>query len=401
MQSLKDLWKRFSVSSVWRAWQRYSTARGGLLAGGVTYFAFFSLFPAIALGFTIFGLVLRDQPGLLADVQQAVEKQLPGFIKTDANPDGLIPLSIPTGTTLSVTALVGVLGLLWAGTGWMSALRDGIRTVFGAPGSPGNFVTAKLRDLLVLATIGLAIVVTALFNAMTTAIAERVAEWVGLGEQAWIVSGVGLLASFLANVLLVAIVLRVLSGVDLPWRAVRNGAIFGGVALTLLQTFGTRLIAGTMDNKLFASIALVVGLLAFINLISRAVLLSAAWAANDVEALLASAQSQVSEGEQHKLSEGPLTREQAAAEWTDRSVGGGVPRGAGGRVAAQREAAGPVAAQRSPADRAAAGLATFDQRGADRASVASGAILGAAGAAVVGAAVRAARGIRGRSANRG
>ena len=400
MQSLKDLWKRFSVSSVWRAWQRYSTARGGLLAGGVTYFAFFSLFPAIALGFTIFGLVLRDQPGLLADVQQAVEKQLPGFIKTDANPDGLIPLSIPTGTTLSVTALVGVLGLLWAGTGWMSALRDGIRTVFGAPGSPGNFVTAKLRDLLVLATIGLAIVVTALFNAMTTAIAERVAEWVGLGEQAWIVSGVGLLASFLANVLLVAIVLRVLSGVDLPWRAVRNGALFGGVALTLLQTFGTRLIAGTMDNKLFASIALVVGLLAFINLISRAVLLSAAWAANDVEALLASAQSQVSEGEQHKLSEGPLTREQAAAEWTDRSVGGGVPRGAGGRVAAQREAAGPVAAQRSSADRAAAGLATFDQRGADRASVASGAVLGAAGAAVVGAAVRAARGIRGRSANR-
>lgn len=401
MQSLKDLWKRFSVSSVWRAWQRYSTARGGLLAGGVTYFAFFSLFPAIALGFTIFGLVLRDQPGLLADVQQAVEKQLPGFIKTDANPDGLIPLSIPTGTTLSVTALVGVLGLLWAGTGWMSALRDGIRTVFGAPGSPGNFVTAKLRDLLVLATIGLAIVVTALFNAMTTAIAERVAEWVGLGEQAWIVSGVGLLASFLANVLLVAIVLRVLSGVDLPWRAVRNGALFGGVALTLLQTFGTRLIAGTMDNKLFASIALVVGLLAFINLISRAVLLSAAWAANDVEAFLATAQSQVSEGEEHKLSEGPLTREQAAAEWTDRSVGGGVPRGAGGRVAAQREAAGPVAAQRSPADRAAAGLATFDQRGADRASVASGAILGAAGAAVVGAAVRAARGIRGRSANRG
>ncbi|WP_053083982.1 YihY/virulence factor BrkB family protein, partial [Nostocoides australiense] len=347
MQSLKDLWKRFSVSSVWRAWQRYSTARGSLMAGGVTYFAFFSLFPAIALGFTIFGLVLRDQPGILADVQEAIEKQLPGFIQSPDNPDGLIPLSIPSGTTLSVTALIGVLGLLWAGLGWMGALRDGIRTIFGAPGSPGNVVTAKLRDLLVLVTIGLAIVVTAVFNAATSAVAEWVSERVGLGSQTWIVTIVGLLASFLANALLVAIVLRVLSGVDLPWRAVRNGALFGGVALTLLQTFGTRLIAGTMDNKLFASIALVVGLLAFINLISRAVLLSAAWAANDVEALLASAQSQVSEGEQHKLSEGPLTREQADAEWTDRSVGGGVPRGAGGRVAAQREAAGPVAAQRS------------------------------------------------------
>ena len=104
MDRLKVLWARFQRSDIWRAWKRYGDARGGLLAGGVTYFAFFSLFPAIALGFTIFGFVLRDQPDLLAEVQSAIEKQLPGFVKTDANPDGLIPLTIPTRTTYSLTA---------------------------------------------------------------------------------------------------------------------------------------------------------------------------------------------------------------------------------------------------------------------------------------------------------
>ncbi len=30
----------------WRAWARYNAVRGNVLAGGVAYFAFFSLFPA-------------------------------------------------------------------------------------------------------------------------------------------------------------------------------------------------------------------------------------------------------------------------------------------------------------------------------------------------------------------
>lgn len=374
VDKLKGLWARIQTTAAWRAWTRYGDARGNLLAGGVTYFAFFSLFPAVALGFTIFGLVLRDQPDLLANVQDAIEKQLPGFVKSEANPDGLIPLTIPSGTTLSITAIVGVLGLLWAGLGWLGALRDGIRAIFGVEGAPGNVVTAKLRDLVVLATLGLGVVLAAMVNAVTSTVAGTVADWLGLGEQTWIVTIAGLLASFLANALLVALMLRVLSGVELPWRGLRNGAVFGGVALTLLQTFGTRLIAGTMGNKLFASIALVVGLLAFLNFIARAMLLSAAWAANDIDALTA-AQADASAGEREKLAEGPPTRGQAAAEWADRR---------------------PSRLPTDPAARAALGLPTLDQRAADRASIASGAVLGAAATAAAGMAVGALRSIRGR-----
>ena len=49
MDAVKKAWSRFQRTEVMRAWRRYSDARGNLLAGGVTYFAFFSIFPAVAL----------------------------------------------------------------------------------------------------------------------------------------------------------------------------------------------------------------------------------------------------------------------------------------------------------------------------------------------------------------
>ncbi len=367
MERLKARWRRFSAGPVWRAWQRYGKANGGLLAGGVTYFAFFSLFPAVALAFTVFGLVLRGHPGLLADVREAIDKQLPGFVQNEDGSGGLIPIAIPSGSTLGLTALVGVLGLLWAGLGWLDALRQGIRAVFGVPGSAGNIALRKLRDLGVLLTLGVGVVLVAMVTTVTNSVATTTASAIGLGDQGWVVTIAGLVAAVVANTALVALMLRVLTGVDLPWPALRNGAVFGGIALTVLQTFGTRLIAGTMSNKLFASIALVVGLLAFLNLIARAMLMSAAWAANDLDAS-ASVLDSVSDGERVKLLEGPQTRVDAGADHPPESL---LPQ--------------------DPQTRAALGLPTLDRRAADRVSVASGAVLGAAGMALAGLAARAGR----------
>ena len=83
--------------------------------------------------------------------------------------------------------------------------------------------------------------------------------------------------------LVVLVMLRLLSGVDVPWRGLVGGAVVGGIGLTLLKVLGTTLIAGTTSNPLFASIAIVVGLLAWLNFMSRVVLLAAAWSANSLE----------------------------------------------------------------------------------------------------------------------
>lgn len=353
METLKAWWARVQETSLWRAWKRYGDSRGNLLAGGVGYFAFFSIFPALALAFAVFGLVLRDQPGLLDDLRGYVDEALPGFVRSEQNPQGIIELKAPSGATLSITGLVGLAGLLIAGLGWLSALRDGIRAIFGVAGAPGNIVLAKLRDLGVLLVIGLGVLVSVVISTVAHAVAGQLAELVGIGSQGWLISTVGVVVQALLNTGVIALLLRVLSGVPLPWPGLRNGALFGGIGLTLLQLFGTRLIASTTGDPLFAGFALVVGLLVFLNLISRVILISAAWAANDLDT---ASGADLSRGQEAKLVEGPEER--------------------------------PLTTLRERTD---AGLPTFGQAAADRTSIAAGAVLGVTGAIALGTL---ARGIR-------
>lgn len=301
MQGAKALWARVQRTRLWRAWKRYGDARGNLLAGGVTYFAFFSIFPAVALAFTVFGLLLQDNEQWLAQIRDYLNDTLPGFID-DGSGNGLIPLSAPSGDTLTITGLIGLAGLLWAGLGWLGALRDGIRTVFGAEGEPGNFVTNKIRDLGVLVLLGLAIVVSAAVTGVAGAATSWLAERIGLGGQGWLLTLAAFVVGAVLDGFVVLVMLRLLSGVDVPRRGLVGGAIVGGVGLTLLKVLGTTLIAGTTSNPLFTSIALVVGLLAWLNFMSRVILLAAAWTANSLEP---AAVADLTEGQRLKLTEGP------------------------------------------------------------------------------------------------
>ncbi len=366
MAGIRQAADRFRESMVWRGWTRYGDARGNLLAGGVTYFSFLSIFPALALAFTIFGIVLRDQPQVLGDVKRYLDDALPGFIQDDQG-KGLIPLTVPSAETLSITGAVAVAGLLWSGLGWLSAMRDGIRTVFGAEGSPGNAVLAKLRDLGVMAVFGVGILASAVVTVVANAVARAVADVIGIGGQDWLLTLIGILVGALLDGALVALLLRILSGVDLPWHGLRTGAIVGGLGLTAIKVLGTRLIAGTMTNPVYGSIALVVGLLVWLNFIARIILLSAALAATDLDDRRALDPEALSRGAGHKLREGPA-----------------LPPGG-----LDADPSDPHAAARATAAaRAAQGLPTLGMRQGDRVTLAAGAVLGAVGSATVGSALR-------------
>ena len=361
MDRVKELWRRIQRTRLWHAWKRYGDARGNLLAGGVTYFAFFSVFPAVALAFTIFGVLLQGNPQWLEQIKDYLNDTLPGFIQ-DGDNGGLIPLETPSGNTLTVTGLIGLAGLLWAGLGWLGALRDGIRAIFGAEGAPGNFLMAKLRDLGVLVILGVAIVVSAAVTGVAGAATSWIAGHIGLGGQAWLLSLIAFAVGAVLDGLVVLVMLRLLSGVDVPWHGLVGGAVVGGVGLTLLKVLGTTLIAGTTSNPLFTSIALVVGLLAWLNFMSRVVLLAAAWSANSLEP---DAVADLTEGQRAKLLEGPMRPELA-----------NVP-----------PESSPVTRH---ADRVVAPTA---KRSDDRLNLARGAALGASGAAGLGLARKVLRGI--------
>jgi membrane protein len=352
MDLVKQWRGRFEASDVGRAWKRYSVHRGNLLSAGVTYYAILSIFPLMALAFAIFGVLLNGHPDWLNEIRDTINSALPGFIQ-DENGKGVIPLSLPGGQTLAAIGVVGVAVLVWSGLGWLSALRAGLRATLGVEGSPGNAVTAKLRDLGVLVVIGLGILISAAIATLASTAASWLADKAGLGGQGWLVTTVGVVVQLLVNTWIVGLVIRVLSGVKLPWRGIRNGALAGGVGMTVLQVFGARLVASTSGNPIFGSLAIVAGLLVFLNFVSRVILISASWAAND---LAMPDTSQPSPGLVDKAIEGPVP-----------SL--------------------PVGVR----ERTDAGLPTFGQRAQDRTSVAAGAVLGAFGAVAVGTA---ARGIR-------
>jgi membrane protein len=359
--AVKPLSARLQASRPWRAWKRYNDVRGNILAAGVSYFAFFSIFPAVALAFTVFGFVLREHPELLASVTDNLNANLPGFVKDAQNPDGLIPIQAPRATALTITGVIAFVTLVLAGMGWLGAVREGIRAVFGVQGPLGSMVTTKLRDLGVLCTLGLGILVVAVLTTGVGAAAGWIAERIGMSGHGGIVQFAGFTVSVLADTALMMVLMRMLSGVPVPWRDLSQGALVGGVGFSLLKLSAATVLPRLTANPLFASIAIVVGLLIWLNLIARLTLISAAWAANDVD-------------EMHGHEPRPLTDGPAAAATP-------------GSAAAMRGSA----VARGSTDSRGGSLPTFGTRSGDRTTLAAGAVLGATAAVAAGVL---ARGIR-------
>ncbi|GGN09129.1 hypothetical protein GCM10009721_41250 [Terrabacter tumescens] len=283
MPAFQPALDRLKATRAYQAWTRYGEANGDLLAAGVGYFAFFSIFPALALAFAIFGFVLQGRPDLVDTIAESLNSTLPGMVKTTAHPDGIISIEAPASLTLTITGIISFVTLLLAGLGWVGALRTGLRGVFGLEASTDNFVRTKARDLFVLVTLGLAIAVSAILTSAVGGLAERVAGWIGLAGNGFLVGLLGLLAGVVFDTLILVVLLRMLSGVPLPMHNVRQGAVLGAVILTVLKLFGGFLISHATSNPLLGAVAVAVGLLFWLNLMSKVVLLSAAWAANDVD----------------------------------------------------------------------------------------------------------------------
>ena len=87
MSAFQKALDRLKATRAWSAWQRYGSVNGDLLAAGVAYFAFFSIFPALALAFAIFGFVLQGRPEWLDAIADSLNKALPGMVKTAEQPE--------------------------------------------------------------------------------------------------------------------------------------------------------------------------------------------------------------------------------------------------------------------------------------------------------------------------
>ncbi|WP_306368780.1 YhjD/YihY/BrkB family envelope integrity protein [Nocardiopsis sp. CC223A] len=268
--------RRPGVDHLVRAYERYADRNGNQLAGAVTYFAFLSFFPLLALAFAAVGFVLATLQIELGDqLDQALDDVLPG-LSQQLPIDQIADARVGAG-------LFGLVGLLYAGLNSVSALREALHSIWlKNPKEGPNILLSKGTDLLVMLGLGLAL----LLSVSLTGVAQAATQWslslVGLDGSIVANIALRLLALAIAigaNTLIFMLTFALLSGSGRPARMMWRGALLGAVGFEILKAAAALLLAGTLSNPVYASFAVLVGLLVWINLVMRLVMFSGAWTA--------------------------------------------------------------------------------------------------------------------------
>jgi len=263
-----------TVDHLGRAYVRYRDQRGDRLAAALTFYGFLSFFPLVALAFAITGYAVAISPHARDAVAKAIDQIVPELAHR-----------LPVNEIASAKAgasVFALVGLVWSGLGWIGVWRESLRTIWQGAGDDGNMVVNRVRDLGVLCLLGLALLASVILSSAFSSSTHAVLGWVGLVD----VPGAGTLLRILALSVAVAadgliffILFTTLAGTKASWRQLLRGCLFGAIGFEVLKLGGTLLIAHTMHNPVYASFAVIVGLLVWINLSSRFILFTAAWTA--------------------------------------------------------------------------------------------------------------------------
>jgi membrane protein len=236
--------------------------QGNYLAALITYYGFISLFPLLLLLTTILGFVLRGNPDLQRQILDSTLSQFPVIGDQLKTSGGL------TGSGFGLA--VGIAGSLYGGLGVANAVQNAMNVAWGVPRNERpNPLTARVRGLLLLLTVGLGVLATTVLSALSASAGSYGAD-VGSGLRTLIS-----LASVLINSGLFLLAFKVATARDVTVRQIAVGALLAALAWQALQLLGTAYVGhvvkhASVTNSVFA---LVLGLIAWIYLASVALVL--------------------------------------------------------------------------------------------------------------------------------
>jgi membrane protein len=260
-----------------RAYQQYKGANGDHVAAAITYFSFLAIFPLVLLGASVAGFVLANNADLQRRLQEVIAENVPGSLGDTVSE--AVRSVVEHRGSIGVIALLGV---AYAGLGWVGNLRTGVQMVWACEVKKESFVKAKLEDLFVLVGLGLGIVLSlALTSGVTAAIHALVKalHLDGIPGMGTLIGGLAILLALAADTLLFMWLFTRLPRRPVRYRTVLRGALFAAVGYEILKVVGTTYIANVTSNPTYGAFAGAVGLLVWIDLVSRFLLLAAAWTA--------------------------------------------------------------------------------------------------------------------------
>ncbi len=256
--------------------KHYGKVNGNRQAGAVTYFAFLSFFPILALAFFVVGIVARFYAGAETDLIKAIDSVIPNIVGDEKGEISLDQIQTFSG----IAAVVGLAGVLFAGLNWLSALRDALEEMFELPQfiQPG-FIKGKLRDLVSLAAIGVVLIFSVAATGIVIGFTDALLGLVGLGDElSPLVNGLSRVVGFFANALLFFALFRLLANPPTPKASLVRAAFLGALLFEALKALAFIVLGSTEGKPAFQAFGIALTLLVWIYYFSRILLYAAAFA---------------------------------------------------------------------------------------------------------------------------
>jgi membrane protein len=216
----------------------------------------------VLLAASIAGLVLAGNRPLQEQIDEAILEAVPG----DTG-EFLVRQIDAAISTAGVTGLIGALFLFYAGLRLMDKLRIGVRRVWTGRPVEGDFLKDNLRDAV--SFVALAAVLLLIGR-------------LGLSDVPGIfllTTVVGITLALLADTVVFLWLLKVVAHTRVGVRAILPGAMFGAVGFEILKVLGSLYLSLSSGSITATTLGGAVGILVWINLVSRYALFTTAWTA--------------------------------------------------------------------------------------------------------------------------
>jgi membrane protein len=243
--------------------KKYGDDDGGREAALMTYYGFLSTFPLLLLGVAVLSRILADNPELRERLITAIVP--PALRSTVESSVTSLPMS-------TIPFIVGLIGLLFAGTGIVFSASQTLNHVAAVPRRlRAGFASRYVRVFVVLAALLLGALAVGALTVVVTALP-------GVPETERVVAALGS-AVVIFSVLLFST--RLLLARPAPVRALWPAAFLGAVAVTLVLNLGTALLARLVSKAgpVYGSFATVAGMFALLYLVNQALVYAAEIAA--------------------------------------------------------------------------------------------------------------------------
>jgi YihY family inner membrane protein len=239
--------------------KKFGDDQAGKHAALLAHFGLLSLFPLVLVFVTLLGYALAGNPGLQQRVIDAAVAQFPVF-------GTQIRGSIQTIEGSGVGLVVGIAGTLLGGLGITQSAQDAMNAVWNIPRKDRPNLWLRLArglgSLLLLAA---------------GVVAATALTWLGTFRSGLLGRGFPLVGSLLLNLLLLAVLFQVLTGMRVPWRWLLPGAASGAVGWSVLQALAVEIVVRQLAqaNFIYGAFAVVIVLLSWLYLSARLVLYAA------------------------------------------------------------------------------------------------------------------------------